>query len=33
MYCPDFYVPSIDRLVEIKGSHFFKGGDESKGLF
>ena len=24
MYCPDFYLPSIDKLVEIKGSHFFK---------
>ena len=32
MYYPDFYIPKIERLVEIKGDHFFKDKDPSKPL-
>ena len=31
-YYPDFYLPKLDRIVEIKGSHFFEGKDETKSL-
>lgn len=32
MYYPDFYLPSMGRLVEVKGDHFFEDGDPSKPL-
>lgn len=31
-YFPDFFIPSINRLVEIKGSQFFKDRNESSSL-
>lgn len=31
-YFPDFFIPSINRLVEIKGNQFFKNHDESLSL-
>lgn len=31
-YFPDFYIPSLDRLVEIKGNQFFKNHDEAMSL-
>ena len=31
-YFPDFYIPSIDRIVEIKGNQFFKDHDETTEL-
>lgn len=31
-YYPDFYLPDLNRLVEIKGDHFFEGKDPRNGL-
>lgn len=31
-YYPDFYMPSIGRIIEIKGDHFFKDYDTTKEL-
>lgn len=32
MYYPDFYLPKMQRIVEIKGDNFFKDKDPSKPL-
>ena len=32
MYYPDFYLPSMNQIVEVKGDQFFKDRDESKEM-